>query len=319
MSDPAPGAQPDPAPVAVILNRQSGALVTDGAEATARMVADRLRGQGLDAQVTLAGGSGIETAVARALGAGAGTIVVGGGDGSIRTAIRRLAGTGATLGILPLGTMDLLARNLGIPEDLGDALDVVAGGHARRVDLGFVNHEPFAVMAMVGRLTAAALTRERERHTPEALRWARTAVTALSLWRRHGAGAMRLGNGRTTRRLRTALVMVSTRRLSGGLADPLAARGGARDLLQAYAIPRASRALIGPDSLFQLLGTGPKAGALEPWRLMEGRRLSLITPRGYTLVTLDGEPQAMKSPLVFSQRRRCLAVLAPPAPRPGRA
>jgi diacylglycerol kinase family enzyme len=61
-----------------------------------------------------------------------------------------VAGTGTPIGILPAGTANLLASNLGIPADLGGALKIALRPRYRAIDLGRLNKEYFAVMAGVG-------------------------------------------------------------------------------------------------------------------------------------------------------------------------
>jgi diacylglycerol kinase family enzyme len=61
-----------------------------------------------------------------------------------------LAGSGVTIAILPAGTANLLASNLGIPKDLGQAVEIGLHGRSRPLDLGVVNGERFAVMAGAG-------------------------------------------------------------------------------------------------------------------------------------------------------------------------
>lgn len=87
--------------------------------------------------------------------AGAALVVVAGGDGTVRAAAQGLAHSGVTLGILPQGTGNLLARNLGIPQDESDALDVALTGADRTIDLGRLvggsdDGTAFAVMAGTG-------------------------------------------------------------------------------------------------------------------------------------------------------------------------
>lgn len=82
-------------------------------------------------------------------------ILVWGGDGTVRRCIdavmKRDAGRGVSIGILPAGTANLLANNLGIPIDLRDSVSVAVDGEPRRIDLGLVNDEEhFAVMAGAG-------------------------------------------------------------------------------------------------------------------------------------------------------------------------
>jgi diacylglycerol kinase family enzyme len=75
---------------------------------------------------------------------------VWGGDGTVQRCADVLAGSGATLAILPAGTANLLAHNLGIPIDLAEAVAVGLHGAHRTIDVGVVNGERFCVMAGTG-------------------------------------------------------------------------------------------------------------------------------------------------------------------------
>jgi len=81
---------------------------------------------------------------------GADHVFVWGGDGMAQRCIDTLAGTDATLAIVPAGTSNLLASNLGIPKAVGKAVDVGLHGRRRRIDVATVNGERFAVMAGAG-------------------------------------------------------------------------------------------------------------------------------------------------------------------------
>ena len=81
---------------------------------------------------------------------GAGLVIVCGGDGTVRACADALAGTQVPLGIVPVGTGNLLARNLALPMDLWTAVHVSLTGQDRRIDLGIVEGQRFAVMAGIG-------------------------------------------------------------------------------------------------------------------------------------------------------------------------
>jgi diacylglycerol kinase (ATP) len=81
---------------------------------------------------------------------GADLVLVWGGDGMVQRCVDTLAGSDVTVGILPAGTANLLASNLGIPQDLPEALRIALHGERRRLDLGKLNGEHFAVMAGAG-------------------------------------------------------------------------------------------------------------------------------------------------------------------------
>jgi diacylglycerol kinase (ATP) len=88
--------------------------------------------------------------VEKALAAKAELIFVWGGDGMVQRCVDTVAGTDACVAILPAGTANLLAGNLGIPKDIQEAVDIGLAGHTRRIDVGRMNGERFAVMAGAG-------------------------------------------------------------------------------------------------------------------------------------------------------------------------
>ncbi|MFB3903840.1 MAG: diacylglycerol kinase family protein [Acidobacteriota bacterium] len=100
-------------------------------------------------------------------------LIVYGGDGTIHHAIQQAAGRQVTLAILPAGTGNVLARELGIPLDLEGALDVVLHGRPRRISLGRSGNRCFHLMAGIG-LDACVighLNRKLKRHIGEGAYW----------------------------------------------------------------------------------------------------------------------------------------------------
>lgn len=78
-------------------------------------------------------------------------VVAAGGDGTLNAVVKGLAGSGTALGVIPAGTMNVFARELGIPFDnLPRCFDVIERGHVREIDLFEANRAPFIQMAGVG-------------------------------------------------------------------------------------------------------------------------------------------------------------------------
>jgi len=88
--------------------------------------------------------------VERALAAGAERVFVWGGDGMVQRCVDVLAGSGATMAIVPAGTANLFASSLDIPQDIGEAVQIGLHGRTRKLDVGKLNGERFAVMAGAG-------------------------------------------------------------------------------------------------------------------------------------------------------------------------
>ncbi len=86
----------------------------------------------------------------KAIKHGAELVFVWGGDGTVQRCIDASIGSKVTLAILPAGTANLLANNLGVPIDLEQAVAVGLHGHDRTIDVGKMNGEHFAVMAGIG-------------------------------------------------------------------------------------------------------------------------------------------------------------------------
>jgi YegS/Rv2252/BmrU family lipid kinase len=86
----------------------------------------------------------------KAVQGGAELVFVCGGDGTVMACVTALAGTDVALAVLPAGTGNLLATNLGLTDDVATGVEVVLQGGRRRIDVGRVGEQNFAVMAGMG-------------------------------------------------------------------------------------------------------------------------------------------------------------------------
>jgi diacylglycerol kinase (ATP) len=88
--------------------------------------------------------------VRKALDDGAELIFAWGGDGTVQRCLDVMAGTDATLAVVPAGTANLFASNLGIPQDIAEAVRIGLHGRLRKIDVGRMKGERFGVMAGAG-------------------------------------------------------------------------------------------------------------------------------------------------------------------------
>jgi diacylglycerol kinase family enzyme len=118
---------------------------------------------GITAEIQLIFGGSIERRARDAIASGTGAVIAGGGDGTVGSVAAALADSKIPLGVLPLGRFGHFARDLGIPHDLEQALEVIARGHIATVDLGEVNGRIFVNNSSLGAYPFLVLDRERRR------------------------------------------------------------------------------------------------------------------------------------------------------------
>jgi YegS/Rv2252/BmrU family lipid kinase len=154
--------------------------------------------------------------VKSAVSAGADLVLACGGDGTVTACAEGIAGTGVPLAIIPMGTGNLLARNIGLPMGLEEALAVALGGVQQAIDAGRVNGTLFVVMAGLG-LDAEMLSGTSE-PLKRQLGWFAYAISAV---RHLGDRPMRVtvsADGGQRRRMRAnALIVGNVGWLRGGL------------------------------------------------------------------------------------------------------
>jgi diacylglycerol kinase family enzyme len=113
----------------VILNERSGTLLRDGAEEQKAALVEVFARHRVDATVQIAPGEAIIDGIRRAVEEGDDVIVAGGGDGTLSAAANVLASADLPLGILPFGTLNHFAKDLGVPLELEAAVAAIAVTH----------------------------------------------------------------------------------------------------------------------------------------------------------------------------------------------
>ena len=173
--------------IAVVLNVKSGAFLDRPSESGA--LPGLLRDAGLETRFVPPEAGTLPERIELACRSAPGMIVVAGGDGTIACAAQRIAGTGIVLGILPFGTANVLARDLGIPVgDIAAAVAVLRDGAVREIDAAEVNGQIFLCGSMLGLPARLARYREMGRGQGSISRlWLRFARAAFRAFARYGA------------------------------------------------------------------------------------------------------------------------------------
>jgi YegS/Rv2252/BmrU family lipid kinase len=142
-------------------------------------------------------------------------VIVGGGDGSLSSSVDHFMGTDTILGVLPLGTANSFARTLGIPLDLDGAVEVIASGEARSIDVGCIDGDHFLNAAALGLAPKVAESvphgLKRSLGRVGYLLWAGWSAASFNAFR------LKVEDGRRTHRLWATEVRIANGRFHGGM------------------------------------------------------------------------------------------------------
>jgi len=284
---------------ATILNRDKG----DRAAVEAA-----LHAAGIEGPVEPVDGPRIEKRVRALVEQGEKRVIVGGGDGSIGAAAQALAGSDVALGILPLGTLNHFARDLGISSDLAKAAALIAEGRDRAVDVAEVNGRTFVNNSAIGLYPLMVVDRDSQQHRlGRSKRLAMLVASFRTLSRFHDHRlTLTTGEGRSS--VDTPLLFVGNNDYR--VAMPGAGRREALDdghlcvlVMRKKGVPgflaATARALVGLTHHDDMV----RFDNVELLRV-DSRRPSLT-------VSIDGETCAMAPPLEYRIRKRALRVIAP--------
>jgi diacylglycerol kinase family enzyme len=290
--------------VVVILNPASGIGV--------RHPADEIAGLFLQAGrradvITLAKGQDPAT-VAKDAAARAPVVVAAGGDGTVSGVAAGVLESQATLGVLPLGTLNHFARDLRLPLDLGKAIATIVAGRAGSVDVGQVNGRFFLNNSSIGLYPNILELRDDLRRAGHR-KWPAMAVATTRVVGNYRGLVVNIVVDGRARVWRTPFVFIGNNEYTvEGMHPGVRARvNGGR--LFAYLTPRL-RARELPLLLGRaLLGRAMASGAFE---IVPAGELVVDTPDARRIrVACDGELVTMATPLKYRVCAGALKVILP--------
>jgi len=291
--------------VPILLNRNGG---TAGEDARER-VAKALKTAGVKARIILTDGADCAGHAARLVKSGAPLVVAAGGDGTMSAVAGALAGSGTAMGVLPLGTLNHLARDLGIPFDLDEAAAVLAAGHVRCIDLGQLNDQTFVNNSAIGLYPLMVLDRDgQQKRLGRSKRLALLVASARTLVRfRHQRLALTADEGQAV--VDTPLLFVGNNDYEVAL--PAAGRRAVLDdgALCVLVLRKPNRAGFLAAVLRAMIG---RARPDDLIRIATEGRLRVDSAKSHLAVAVDGETLHLKPPLDYCIRKQALSVIAPP-------
>ncbi|MBO1073158.1 diacylglycerol kinase family lipid kinase [Roseomonas marmotae] len=305
-----------PLRLCVLINAGGGSVLAQDPQPALR---ESFARHGLEAHIQMLPGSELEQAARAALeetgpGRRYDAVVAGGGDGTIGLVAGIMAGTGRAFGVLPLGTLNHFARDLGLPTDIDGAVQVIAARQLQSVDVAEVNGRVFVNNSSIGLYPTMVVERDRQRRRAGWGKWPAMALAFCKVVLRYPLRRVRVRANGWNRRFRTPLIFIGNNAYEISLPHP-----GRRALLNG-----------GQLSLFILRSRRPWGLARLALRAITGQlRLERdfeshmvteaeITSRSaWMRVSVDGEVAPMRPPLLYRIRPGALRVFAPLRERVG--
>jgi diacylglycerol kinase family enzyme len=294
----------------VVLNANSGTVLAKGI--TPDIVEGHFRAAGLEAVIDADVQKPMAERVERAISSDADVVVAAGGDGTVTALAEALVGSPKSLAILPLGTVNALAKDLSVPLDLAAAIRALEHAAPRKIDVGEVNGRIFLHKVVIGVVPSLAAAREHIRgHGTLAAKIAfvRFMVHRLSRSRRM-AVAIDPMDGQS-HVVRAKAVAVACNPYDEGIGRVFARTELASGHLTIYTL---SSLTVGD---FMRLGWGMLIGNWQASPALTIETSSAVTIRSrkqLLKVMFDGEVETLHTPLEFRIRPGALTVLAPPQP-----
>jgi diacylglycerol kinase family enzyme len=292
--------------ITVILNPAAGARHHDD---LAPHLTELFGAAGIPVRIASFGSGGlVADAVKAAAEAGDDAVVAAGGDGTIRTVASALVGSDLPLGVLPLGTLNHFAKDLGLPLDLGEAVKTIAARRTIKVDVGEVNGRTFLNNSSIGIYPDIVVAREALRREGR-WKWTAFGVATAAVLRNYRGVKVKITADSSVQVARTPFLMVGNNEYeTEGLrlgARPRLNRGR----LSAYLAPRL-RARELPGLLALALAGRVRENHNFEWFM--ARELRAETPESRSVrVAVDGEVVMMTTPLNYRVRPLALRVIAP--------
>jgi diacylglycerol kinase family enzyme len=295
--------------VAIVVNRSGGTAAPAG-----RALADELRGAcervQIEAAIRLVGPEALAEAFEDAANdPGFDAVIAGGGDGTVGLAAAAAVRHDRTLGILPLGTLNHLARDAGIPADLAGAVAVIARGAARRIDVAEVNGHLFVNNSGVGLYPVMVRSRQAQQRAFGRSKRIAMLVASLRALRHFGRHRLTIRVEGNAQLIQTPLLFVGNNIYETSLLTLGRRAALDRGELCLYAmLARTRRRLIGL-ALRGLVGTlDQQRDFISLTGVSEAEidaRLPALT------VAADGETLRLDTPLKYRIHPRALRLLMP--------
>ena len=294
-----------PTPIKVIVNAGSGSVECEAIE---KRLTELFEENGAAATIHLAkSGAEIIELAKKAVESAVEIIVAGGGDGTVSAVASEIFKTDKTLGVLPLGTLNNFSKDLGISQDLAEAVKIIAGNHTKEVDVGEVNGRIFINNSSIGLYPNIVKRREKQQRLGYG-KWRSAFWAALKILKRSAFFAVKLKNETEERIVKTPFVFVGNGDYEMDFFN-IGRRAVLDDgKLSVYFLHRSGRRGLFLLVVRTIFGRLKQTHDFEEIKVEE---ITFETRKKKILVAFDGEVETLDTPLYYKVHPKALRVIVP--------
>lgn len=290
--------------IAIVINNSSGSTQ----EETEKSIKEAFKDLNIQFELFVLESSEIEDKIKHLKEESPDVIVCGGGDGTISIAASILAGGNIPLGILPLGTLNHFAKDIGMPQDIKKSAEVIAKGNIKKIDIAEVNGKRFINNSSIGLYPHIVKKRDKDQKMNNRNKWVAMFFAAIETLKKHPTINVTISSKGTSANLSTYFVLIGNNKYKMEFFNP-----GIRDRLDEGLLTlcitlcktRWCMIRLSFKAIFNMLYDE------KDFEMYFVDEVTLNTRKKNLAVSMDGEVVNMNSPLTYKILPKQLLVIVP--------
>ncbi|MEO8211152.1 MAG: diacylglycerol kinase family protein [bacterium] len=291
--------------IAIITNESSGTISTEEKE---KLIKDAFKDINVQFELFILKNSEMQKKVKELIQSNVDVIAAGGGDGTVSLIAELLSGSDKTLGVLPLGTLNHFAKDLGIPQDLKKAVEVLSKGNIKKIDIAEVNGKRFINNSSIGLYPHIVKKRDKDQKIKNRSKWVAmffAAIETLKSFSKYNVTIITEGNSTN---ISTYFVLVGNNKYKMEFFNP-----GIRDRLDEGLL---TLSISKSQTRWGMVRLSFKAifNALQnenDFEMYFVEEVTLKTSKKNLVISMDGEVVNVTSPLNYKILPKQLSVIVP--------
>ncbi len=293
---------------AVIINKKAKQLKNQNKDFSEKSLTNLFRSFNINSNIKIVEGKYLQETAKQMLNEDYDVIAAGGGDGTISAIASVMIECNKPLGVLPLGTLNHFAKDLNIPLNINEAIEVISKRKIKKIDVGEVNGRTFINNSSIG--FYPKIVKHREFHTKKLgfNKWLAMAVAVINVFRRFHSVDVKLHSGSDTITTKTPFVFIGNNEYKTDLFNPGIRSSLSDGLLSIYFPDTTGKISMTKFAYLALLN---KLNQADDFVMENSKEITIETKKKTLEVSADGEILKLDTPLKYKIKPLSIKVIIP--------